>query len=160
MKQIILITIVAAVSLSFWNSSTVTRKLPGTPAKLIPGVFQDGGYAGLRLQRVAAGEDVNKNRYLEENEKMKKLEPGAYDNIHFIDKRIIRIYGMGMEFYGLYKVKTQGNAVWVEITPDTTRREPLPNSAHKFEILYWTQDTLVIIPPIYNFMLCGYKKQK
>jgi hypothetical protein len=160
MKNLIIITMLAAVSLSFWNFNAVTPKLPIVLTTQFPGIYQDSGLAGLRLKRVAAGEDINKNGILEESEKMKKLEPGAYDNIHFIDRRIIRIYGMGMDFYGLYTFNKRGNKYFIEITPDTTRREPLSNSAHKFEYLYWLQDTLVVVPPIYTFMLCQYKKQK
>jgi len=139
------------------------NKSPENPAKktLVPftNFYQDGGYAGVRLRKVAAGEDANKNKILDESEKMKKLEPGAYDNIHFIDKRKVRIYGMGMEFYGLYKIRWEGNRMFFVISSDTTLREPPSESAHKFEVLYGG-DTLVMIPPIYSFMLCAYVKEK
>lgn len=161
MRTSLSITILAAFGLSFWNSDNITRN-PGTPQSAqFTNVYQDGGYAGLRLKRVAAGEDVNKNRMLDAAERMKYLEPGAYDNIHFIDNRKIKIYGMGMEFYGLYRVKNEGNKVFMIITEDTTLREPLYESSHKFEILAWLKkDSLLIVPPVFISMLCIYEKQK
>ncbi len=162
MKQSIMILMVAALGLSFWNSNTVTQKLPMAPTAKFPSISQGGttGYAGLRYKRVAAGEDVNKNRFLDENEKMKKLEPGAYDNIHFIDDRKIHIYGMGMDLYGVYKIKWEGPKMFFVITADTTLRVPPSESAHKFEIVAGMQDSMLMIPPIFSFMLCIYEKQK
>src|ERR1700741_3359341 len=148
MKHTIMITIVAAVGFSFLNSNNFTQNMPIDPATKFPGVTQGGsGYAGLRYKRVAAGEDVNKNRWLDENEKMKKLEPGAYDNIHFIDDRKIRIYGMGMDLYGLYKIKWEGPKMFFVISSDTTLREPLSDSPHKFEVVAGMQDSILMIPP-------------
>jgi len=161
MRTSISITILAVLGLSFWNSDNAARKLATHQLAQLTSVNQDGGYAGLRLKRVAAGEDVNKNRMLDGAERMKNLEPGAYDNIHFIDNRKIKIYGMGMEFYGLYRVKNEGNKVFMVITEDTTLREPLSESSHKFEILAWLkEDSLLIVPPVFISMLCIYVKQK
>jgi len=57
-------------------------------------------------KKIASGEDANKNRVLDDAEVIKTPEPGAQDNLHFNSDGKCRVFGMGMETAGTYRVKT------------------------------------------------------
>ncbi|HEY6502421.1 MAG TPA: hypothetical protein VIZ28_00475 [Chitinophagaceae bacterium] len=108
-------------------------------------------------KRTAAGKDANKNRILDENEKM-PLEPGAHENLDFYKDKKCKVYGMGMELEATYAVKNDKGKK--EIFIYVKGEAPDDQSAMKFEIVSAEPNKLVLVPPIYEFMLAAYTKVK
>jgi len=111
-------------------------------------------------KRTAGGSDDNKNRILDESEKM-KLEPGAQDNLHFNANGKCKVFGMGMELEGTWLVKNYNGKrtifVYTEDLKDLPQDER-DKSAMRFEIISLAGNKLVVIPPIYSFMLSVYTR--
>jgi hypothetical protein len=113
-------------------------------------------------KKIAGGEDANKNRVLEESEKM-KLEPGAQDNLHFFSDGKCKVFGMDMELKATYTVKTVNGKKTIFIYADDDAdlpKEDRETSALKFEIVSLQGDKLVVIPPTFNFLLGVYSRSK
>lgn len=111
-------------------------------------------------KKVAVGQDANNNRILEDAELMKNPEPGAYDNLHFFDNGKCRLFGMGMDLKGVYEIKTIDGKKMILVTADESSGAPgdKSKSALRFEIVSANANKLVVIPPIFSFMLVAYSK--
>ena len=111
-------------------------------------------------KKAAVGQDANNNRILDDVEIMKNPEPGAYDNLHFFDNGKCKLFGMGMELKGVYEVKTIDGKKMILVTADESSGEPgdKSKSALRFEIVSTSANKLVVIPPIFSFMLVAYSK--
>ena len=113
-------------------------------------------------KKIAAGQDANNNRILEESEKM-KLEPGAQDNINLNSDGKCKVFGMGMELEGTWLTKNyNGKKTLFIYTHDLAElpQESKDKSAMRFEIVSLKDGKLVVIPPIYTFLLAEYARSK
>ena len=129
----------------------------------------ENGKTGLLVNEIvgqwkknAAGQDANSNRILEESEKM-KLEPGAQDNIHLNADGKCKVFGMGMELDGTWLTKNyNGKKTLFIYTNDIANlpQEDKDKSAMRFEIVSLKDGKLVVIPPIFTFMLAEYVRSK
>ena len=111
-------------------------------------------------KRTAGGSDDNKNRILDESEKM-KLEPGAQDNLHFNADGKCKVFGMGIEAEGTWLVKNYNGKRTLFVYTDDLKDRPQDErdkSAMRFEIISLEANKLVVIPPIYLFMISVYTR--
>jgi hypothetical protein len=111
-------------------------------------------------KKVAAGQDVNNNRALEESEKM-KLEPTSQDNIHFNSNGKCKVFGMGLEVEGTWLVKNYKGKRTIFIYTDDIADLPQDEkdkSAMRFEYVSLKDGKLVVVPPIFISMLAVYTR--
>src|SRR5687768_9640511 len=76
-------------------------------------------------KRTAGGSDDNKNRVLDESEKM-KLEPGAQDNLQFFSDGKCKVFGMGLEVKGTWVVKNYNGKKTIFVYVDDPEEGDLP----------------------------------
>jgi hypothetical protein len=130
-----------------------------------PTYIVEGAFANELVgqwKRTAGGQDANNNRVLEESEKM-KLEPGAQDNLNLNSDGKCKVFGMGMELEGTWLVKNyKGKKTLFVYTKDIADlpQDDRDVSAMRFEIVSIQGDKLVVIPPIFSFMLSEYTRSK
>jgi hypothetical protein len=113
-------------------------------------------------KKIAAGEDANKNRILEESEKMKP-EPTSQDILHLNSDGKCKVTGMAMELEGTWLTKNySGKKTLFIYTADIMDlpQEERDKSAMRFEIVSLQNGKLVVIPPIFISMLAIYTRTK
>jgi hypothetical protein len=142
------------------GANLTDRDINTVPSLVISG--NQGTNLVGKWKKVAGGQDANKNRILEESEKM-KLEPGAQDNLDFRPDGKCNVFGMEMNLKASYKEKNVGGKrmiyVYAEDDADLPA-EDRESSALKFEIVALEGDRLVVIPPTFTFLLAVYSRSK
>ncbi len=159
MKTHLLFLLAMLAILAYWNNNTEKTNAGAEISMLL---FQDSELVGHWL-KTAGGEDANKNRILEDAEIIKNPEPGAYDNFHFYPGgKKYALFGMGIENKGNFVVKTfKGKKMiyaYTEDNPANLPEDEKDKHALKFEIVSLEKNKLVLIPPVYSFMLIVYTK--
>jgi hypothetical protein len=92
-----------------------------------------------------------------------KLEPGAQDNIHLNSDGKCKVFGMGLELEGTWLTKNYNGKKTIFIyTNDIADlpQEQKDKSAMRFEIVSVKDGRLLVIPPIYSFLLAEYARSK
>ena len=160
----ILLLLLLGGPLSFLPGNKISEKSIESPS--ITSTTQENVILANELvgqwKKIAGGQDANKNRVLEESEKM-KLEPGAQDNLHFFSDGKCKVFGMDMELKATYAVKNDNGKKTIFIYADDDAdlpKEDRETSALKFEIVSLQGDKLVVIPPTFTFMLGVYSRSK
>jgi hypothetical protein len=120
MKTSLLFLVAIPAFLTYWNNHTeITNPVAENPLSISKKIVAADELAG-QWKKVAGGEDANKNRVLDEAEIIKNPEPGAQDNLHFTDDGKCRVFGMGMELQGSYRVKNMNGKKMILINHNET----------------------------------------
>jgi len=162
MKTYLLFLIIIPASFIYWNNQSFKSIELN---EVHPTSTINCAYANELVgqwKRTAVGQDANSNRILEESEKT-KLEPGAQDNLNLNSDGKCKVFGMGMELEGTWLVKNyKGKKTLFVYTKDIANlpQDDKDVSAMRFEIVSIQGDKLVVIPPIFSFMLSEYTRSK